>query len=644
MICMVFMLVQVQSSEAAIYWVGDSPACTGSDVRPSIAAALLSAAFSAEADEIRITGTGYLGAGNSFTLTDWSPNSSGALTIGGGYADCFASQAGRTLIGDVPGNVFTVQTSSQSSSVVTLKNLQIVSASNRGLVATGGADVSLINVYFAGNDNGGVSVENGAFLQTDKLSTILENGSLSAPSGGGIHCTGNNSEVSFSGKMTKNQAINGGGLYVSSGCFVALEGGAVIEGYGSLSTFSATNGGGIYVENGGELFADGGASRVIVKNHGASQFGGALFVKGTGRVTLLNTLIENNDSADHGSAIYAIDGGSTQSQIIMDRTFACPFLISCSEIQNNPYVDTVVYARNSLVDIKRTQIEQNNQLNPSADLPAYGMVSTYLGKIRLERVVLGRNYASYLMVSEAGDILGSHLTVAGNSFKEDGTGPFLDSYVGINYKNMQIENSVITDTQGIINQSVNPIIADCNLVDMASDWPAGSYTVASPQFINLPGGDSRQLASSPGVDMCLEDSFSWTGNTDLEFQSTPVNESTNPQGNPGQSGGLYDAGADEVYANVGEDQFLLSVERLGSGSGSIVSTPLGIACGSDCSEVYFNGTLVTLFANASSGSVFTGWSGCPLANGNECLISVEEPATVGATFQPDDLIFANDFE
>ena len=144
--------------------------------------------------------------------------------------------------------------------------------------------------------------------------------------------------------------------------------------------------------------------------------------------------------------------------------------------------------------------------------------------------------------------------------------------------------------------------------------------------------------------MCLEDGFNWTGNTDLEYQSTPVNENTNPQGSPGQAGGLYDAGADEVYANVGEDEFLLSVERLGSGSGSIVSTPLGIACGTDCSEVFFNETLVTLFANPSSGSEFVGWSGCPLANGNECIISVEEPATVGAIFQSDDIIFVNGFE
>ncbi|VAW44126.1 hypothetical protein MNBD_GAMMA02-1534, partial [hydrothermal vent metagenome] len=126
---------------------------------------------------------------------------------------------------------------------------------------------------------------------------------------------------------------------------------------------------------------------------------------------------------------------------------------------------------------------------------------------------------------------------------------------------------------------------------------------------------------------------------------SPVNENTNPQGSPGEAGGLYDAGFDEVYDNIGEDQFLLTIQKEGSGSGSVVSTPLGIACGTDCTEVYFNGTLVTLFANASAGSEFIGWSGCPLVNGsNQCLISVTESDTVFAEFQPDDLIFSDGFE
>jgi hypothetical protein len=145
--------------------------------------------------------------------------------------------------------------------------------------------------------------------------------------------------------------------------------------------------------------------------------------------------------------------------------------------------------------------------------------------------------------------------------------------------------------------------------------------------------------------MCQQDTFAWSTDKDIEYQVTPVNENTNPQGMPGEAGGLYDAGFDEVYDNIGEDQFLLTVQKQGSGSGVIISDPLGISCGTDCTEVFFNGTLVTLSATPLTGSDFIGWSGCPLVNGsNQCLISVTQSDTVFAEFQPDDLIFSNGFE
>ncbi len=108
---------------------------------------------------------------------------------------------------------------------------------------------------------------------------------------------------------------------------------------------------------------------------------------------------------------------------------------------------------------------------------------------------------------------------------------------------------------------------------------------------------------------------------------------------------MYDAGFDENTTNIGEDEFLLMVQKQGSGQGTVLSTPVGISCGSDCSEVYFNGTLVTLFASATSGSEFTGWSSCPLANGDECLTSMETSQTITANFQiQEELVFANGFE
>jgi len=55
--------------------------------------------------------------------------------------------------------------------------------------------------------------------------------------------------------------------------------------------------------------------------------------------------------------------------------------------------------------------------------------------------------------------------------------------------------------------------------------------------------------------------------------------------------------------------FTLTVTKAGAGSGTATSTPVGINCGSDCSEVYTVGTVVTLMAIPDIGSVFAGFSG-----------------------------------
>ena len=58
---------------------------------------------------------------------------------------------------------------------------------------------------------------------------------------------------------------------------------------------------------------------------------------------------------------------------------------------------------------------------------------------------------------------------------------------------------------------------------------------------------------------------------------------------------------------------LLVVGLAGDGSGVVTSTPSGIGCSdggdADCSQRYREGAGVTLTADASSGSIFTGWSG-----------------------------------
>ncbi len=55
--------------------------------------------------------------------------------------------------------------------------------------------------------------------------------------------------------------------------------------------------------------------------------------------------------------------------------------------------------------------------------------------------------------------------------------------------------------------------------------------------------------------------------------------------------------------------YQLSVSTAGDCSGTVTSSPAGIDCGSDCDEVYAEGTVVNLTATPDEGCRFAGWSG-----------------------------------
>ena len=84
---------------------------------------------------------------------------------------------------------------------------------------------------------------------------------------------------------------------------------------------------------------------------------------------------------------------------------------------------------------------------------------------------------------------------------------------------------------------------------------------------------------------------------------------------------------------------MLTVVRAGTGSGSVISSPAGINCGSDCTEPYSAGTIVTLVAAATSGSTFAGWSGGGCTGTGTCVVTVSGSVSVTATFNTSGSIF-----
>ncbi len=76
--------------------------------------------------------------------------------------------------------------------------------------------------------------------------------------------------------------------------------------------------------------------------------------------------------------------------------------------------------------------------------------------------------------------------------------------------------------------------------------------------------------------------------------------------------------------------YLLEINRTGSGSGTVTSSPAGLDCGSNCLEYYESGTVVVLTATAGAESVFAGWSGDP--DCSDGSVEMSDDRTCTATF------------
>ena len=85
-----------------------------------------------------------------------------------------------------------------------------------------------------------------------------------------------------------------------------------------------------------------------------------------------------------------------------------------------------------------------------------------------------------------------------------------------------------------------------------------------------------------------------------------------------------------VTATFALKTFNLTLATDGSGSGSVMPSPVGTSCGSGC-YIYNYGALISITATPSAGSNFTTYSG-NCATTNPCAIQVTGDTTITATF------------
>ncbi|TGO03291.1 hypothetical protein PN36_09445 [Candidatus Thiomargarita nelsonii] len=163
-------------------------------------------------------------------------------------------------------------------------------------------------------------------------------------------------------------------------------------------------------------------------------------------------------------------------------------------------------------------------------------------------------------------------------------------------------------------------------------------TTNSTLSVTKSGSGSGQVTSSPaGINCGTDCDEAYNQGTSVTLTATPVSGSTFT----GWSGGGC-SGTGSCTVTMNNDltvtatfqlvQRTLTINKSGTGSGTVTSSPPGINCGTDCSHDYNQGTSVTLTAQADSGSTFTGWSGGGCSGTGSCTVTMNNDLTVTATF------------
>ncbi len=95
----------------------------------------------------------------------------------------------------------------------------------------------------------------------------------------------------------------------------------------------------------------------------------------------------------------------------------------------------------------------------------------------------------------------------------------------------------------------------------------------------------------------------------------------------------------ESEEGCGPTKYPLTVNKTGSGEGTVTSGPTGINCGETCSHEFEEGVEVTLTAKAAEGSKFTGYTGagCPEGGYFYCELTMSEAKEVTANFEEEEV-------
>ncbi|MCC6993022.1 MAG: hypothetical protein IT370_00195 [Deltaproteobacteria bacterium] len=183
------------------------------------------------------------------------------------------------------------------------------------------------------------------------------------------------------------------------------------------------------------------------------------------------------------------------------------------------------------------------------------------------------------------------------------------------------------------------VSATCTVTMTAAQTVTASFAPLVYQLTVSRGGAGTVTSSPLGIDCGADCTESYPYGTMVTLTASPAAGSSFA----GWSGACAGTAptctvamttARSVSATFGPNLYALTVVRAGAGAGVVTSSPAGIDCGADCTEVYNYGTLVTLTASPQAGSQFAGWSGPCAGVAASCTVTMTAAQTVSASFAP----------
>jgi len=155
--------------------------------------------------------------------------------------------------------------------------------------------------------------------------------------------------------------------------------------------------------------------------------------------------------------------------------------------------------------------------------------------------------------------------------------------------------------------------------------------------ITKSGTGSGTVTSSPaGINCGSTCSYQFIASTIVTLTATPSSSSLFS----GWSGDVVDSSptativmdSNKNVTATFSSVYTLTVTKSGTGSGTVISSPAGINCGTTCSYQFASGTSVTLTATPDATSSFGGWSGDVTGTSSTTTVTMNSNKNVTATF------------